>query len=195
MEPPFVDIHTHRPTGRNIELRTAGIHPWQAADYDRGALLAGLAGAQAIGEIGLDGLRGPAEEVQLHAFRDQLALAEERGLPVVLHCVRRFEAVMRELRGRRLRAVIFHGFTGSPEQAREALARGCCLSFGERSLASPRARAALRTTPEGQLFLETDDNPVPIGEIYRLAAAERATQPERLRDIIFANYERIFTHG
>ena len=27
---PYVNIHTHRPTGRGIELRTAGIHPWQA---------------------------------------------------------------------------------------------------------------------------------------------------------------------
>lgn len=30
----FVNIHTHRPTGRGIELRTAGIHPWNADKED-----------------------------------------------------------------------------------------------------------------------------------------------------------------
>ena len=29
MNAPFVDIHTHRPTGCGIELRAAGIHPWE----------------------------------------------------------------------------------------------------------------------------------------------------------------------
>ena len=31
---PYINIHTHRPTGRGIELRTAGIHPWEADSQD-----------------------------------------------------------------------------------------------------------------------------------------------------------------
>ena len=38
MTSQFVNIHTHRPTGRGIELRTAGIHPWDADKEDIAAL-------------------------------------------------------------------------------------------------------------------------------------------------------------
>lgn len=48
----------------------------------------------------------------------------ERGLPVVLHCVKAFEPLMRELAECEPRAVIFHGFIGSPEQARRGAGQG-----------------------------------------------------------------------
>ena len=38
MTSQFVNIHTHRPTGRGIELRTAGIHPWDADKENIAAL-------------------------------------------------------------------------------------------------------------------------------------------------------------
>ena len=49
MAEPYVDIHTHRPTGRHIELRTAGIHPWMADAQDAASLLPLPEGVQAIG--------------------------------------------------------------------------------------------------------------------------------------------------
>ena len=54
MTAQFVNIHTHRPTGRGIELRTAGIHPWDADKEDIAALGTLPADVQAIGETGLD---------------------------------------------------------------------------------------------------------------------------------------------
>ena len=114
---PYVNIHTHRPTGSGIELRTAGVHPWDAATQDAATLGQRLGGAQAVGETGLDFVRGADRAAQLSALRTQLRLARERGLPVVLHCVRAFEPLMRELAASEPRAVIFHGFIGSPEQA------------------------------------------------------------------------------
>ena len=195
MAEPYVDIHTHRPTGRHIELRTAGIHPWMADAQDAASLLPLPEGVQAIGEIGLDLLRGPSPERQTETFRQQLAIAEREELPVVLHCVRAFEPVMQLLAGYRLPAVIFHGFIGSPEQARQALAEGYCLSFGERTFRSPRSMEALRATPSGQLFLETDDSPVPIGEIYARAAGLRGESVAELQRTTTENYERIFIYG
>jgi len=50
MTSQFVNIHTHRPTGRGIELRTAGIHPWDADKEDIAALGTLPADVQAIGE-------------------------------------------------------------------------------------------------------------------------------------------------
>ena len=152
---PYVNIHTHRPTGSGIELRTAGVHPWDADMQEVAALGERLSDAQAVGETGLDFVHGPS------------------------------------------RAVIFHGFIGSPEQARQALAKGYLLSFGERAFASPKTLAALRETPLSQLFLETDDSPVPIAAVYARAAEARGIPVEELQRATLANYERIFEtqHG
>ena len=194
---PYVNIHTHRPTGSGIELRTEGVHPWDADMQLVATLGEQLSDAQAVGETGLDFVHGPSREVQTEALRAQLRLARERGLPVVLHCVRAFEPLMRELAACEPRAVIFHGFIGSPEQARRALAKGYFLSFGERAFASPKTLAALRETPLSQLFLETDDSPVPIEEIYARATEARGVPTEVLQRATLANYERIFEtrHG
>ena len=188
----YVNIHTHRPTGSGIELRTAGVHPWEAATQDAATLGERLGDAQAVGETGLDLVRGPAPEIQLSALRTQLRLARERGLPVVLHCVRAFEPLMRELAACEPRAVIFHGFIGSPEQARQALAKGYYLSFGERAFSSPKTLAALRATPLSQLFLETDDSPVPIEDVYVRAAEAKGVAVEELQRAALENYKRIF---
>ena len=194
METPFVNIHTHRPTGHGIEPASAGIHPWEAAEGDLATVREHVGPAQIVGEIGLDYLR-PDREAQLRIFEGQLRLAEAAGKPVVLHCVKAFEETMRLLKQFRLRAVIFHGFIGSPEQARQALAKGYCLSFGERTFASPKTLAALRGTPLSQLFLETDDSPVPIAEIYARAAEAKGVPEEELQRAILDNYKRIFTGG
>ena len=173
MTSQFVNIHTHRPTGRGIELRTAGIHPWDADKENIAALGTLPADVQAIGETGLDYARGAGRQRQLAAFRAQLALARDRQLPVVLHCVRAFEPVMLELAAREPRAVIFHGFIGSPEQARRALEKGYYLSFGVRTFSSPKTLEALRETPPGQLFLETDDSDTGIEEVCARGSGER----------------------
>lgn len=198
---PCVNIHTHRPTGRGIELRAEGIHPWKADRAAAEAFAARFDGPsdersdgpiQAIGEIGLDYACAIDRRLQLDVLRSQLALACRTGLPVVLHCVRAFEPLMRELAARQPRAVIFHGFIGSPEQARQALGRGYLLSFGERTFASPKSLRALQEVPLGQLFLETDDDPAPIESLYERVAALRGISPEELKQATLANYERIF---
>ncbi|WP_302604284.1 TatD family hydrolase [uncultured Alistipes sp.] len=200
MNPVFVNIHTHRPTGSGIELRTAGIHPWDAPQADSAALdrLAReleSGGVQAVGETGLDFARPADRDAQVRLFRAQLALACRYGLPVVLHCVKAFEQTMRLLREQEPRAVIFHGFIGSPEQARQALERGYYLSFGERTFASPRTVEALKETPLSQLFLETDDSETPVKTIYTRVAELLALLVEELKRATTENYERIFIHG
>ncbi|MDE6445994.1 MAG: TatD family hydrolase [Alistipes sp.] len=206
MSPVFVNIHTHRPTGRGIELRTAGIHPWEAGQLSPGQAVQELSAAldrgdaQAVGEIGLDFARTRTPQLrdaQTALFRAQLDLAGRRRLPVVLHCVKAFEETLRILGRLEFPAVIFHGFIGSARQARQALDRGYFLSFGERTFASPRTVEALRSTPPSQLFLETDDSTAPIEEIYTRIAALLSTDVETLRQITIANYLRIFPeyHG
>lgn len=192
MTDEFVNIHTHKPTGQGIELRTVGVHPWKAGTQDVAALEPLSAKVQAIGEIGLDFVRGPSHEMQTAAFRSQLELARRHSLPVVLHCVKAFEPVMRELAVCEPRAVIFHGFIGSTRQALRAIAKGYYLSFGERAFASPRTLEALRAIPANRLFLETDESDTPIAAIYARAAEALGTTLETLRRTTRENYERIF---
>lgn len=191
----FVNIHTHRPAPGEIAPSAAGIHPWLAerlCGTTPEEALPQIDTAQAVGEIGLDYARGPEAAVQLAALRAQLRLARERDLPVVLHCVRAFEPLMRELDACEPRAVIFHGFVGSPEQARKALSRGYFLSFGVRTFASPRTLEALRATPLDRLFVETDEDPGPIAALYARVAAARGVTVGELRSATLGNYERIF---
>ena len=192
METPYVNIHTHRPTGRGIEPASVGIHPWDAAGADAESVREALGRAQAVGEIGLDYLH-PDRDAQLRLFEQQLRLAEAAGKPVVLHCVKAFDPTMTLLGRFRLRAVIFHGFIGSPQQAARAVAAGYCLSFGPRSLRSPRTVRALDTVPLERLFLETDDDPTPIETVYAEAAQRLGLPLDRLKEALYANYLRIFT--
>ena len=191
---PYVDIHTHRYTGRCIELRASGVHPWRAGASDWPDALpdALFAGAQAVGETGLDRACGVPLEAQERLFRLHLDAAARLSLPVVLHCVRAFEPVMDILRQYRLRAVVFHGFIGSAQQAARALERGYYLSFGMSAMRSPRTVEAMRSCPSGRIFAETDDTGGDIADVYAMICDVRGEALEALRERMLENYRDIF---
>ena len=187
----LIDIHTHRPTSA-VTIRTVGLHPWQA---EHGSLPTEeeVFGADAVGEIGLDKACGGDFERQKELFVKQLELAERHEKPVILHCVRAFEEVMYCLKKHTLRAVIFHGFTGSREQAMRAVKKGYYLSFGARTERSRKTVEALRATPLERLFVETDESPVALEELYQTIALLRGVGSEELKQATANNYTRIFT--
>lgn len=191
----LVNIHTHNPAMTEITIRTAGIHPYDAASADATRLEAierEAAEADAVGEIGLDFACDVSRGEQERVFRAQLAIAERLQKPVVLHCVRAFGPTMAMLDGVRLPAVIFHGFIGSPEQARRAVARGYYLSFGERTFRSPKSIEAMRSTPLSHIFVENDEAPTPIAELYERVAALLGIETRVLEAQTTENFERIF---
>lgn len=189
---PLVNIHTHHPTGEGIELCTAGIHPWEAEKCDIATLLPLAGGVQAIGEIGLDFHCSVAREAQMACFKEQLQVACEGGYPVVLHCVKAFEEVMKCLQKATPRAVIFHGFIGSWQQAERALQAGYYLSFGERVFSSPKSMEMARRIPLSRLFMESDERQTPIAEIYQRLAALRGITVGELAEATLENYTKIF---
>ena len=186
----YIDIHTHRPTALHIEPQAVGIHPWMAEKeaFDEAI----FDNAVAIGEIGLDFACDVNRDTQERVFRTQLAQAEKRNLPVILHCVRAFEPIMKILAEYRLRAVIFHGFIGSAQQAKRAIDTGHYLSFGPNAFRSPKTIAALQSTPENRLFAETDDSGEAIENVYSRIAQTRGISVEELRVTIENNYNKIF---
>lgn len=188
-----VNIHTHRPRPDEATITTAGIHPYKAEEgFSAEDLEAMVQGADAVGEIGLDYACAVQRDEQQRLFEAQLRIAEQARKPVVLHCVRAFEPVMRTLACYRLRAVIFHGFIGSVEQMRRAVSAGYYLSFGERTFASPKTTEALRQMPLERLFTETDESFVPIEEINRRVATILGIDTAQLERITRKNYETIF---
>lgn len=166
------------------------MHPWHApgAQIDHKA----VAAADMVGETGLDYAADVDRKAQESIFRSQLSIAATLRKPVVIHCVRAFEPVMKILSEYRLAAVVMHGFTGSPEQAARALDRGYMLSFGMRTFSSPKTLRALHATPLDRMFCETDDFPTPIGEVYRRIAAELGITPEALAGQLYTNYLKLF---
>lgn len=187
----LIDIHTHRPTSA-VTIRTAGLHPWQA---EHGSLPTEeeVIGADAVGEIGLDKACEVDFERQKELFVKQLELAERHEKPVILHCVRAFEEVMTLLERYTLRAVLFHGFIGSREQASRAVKKGYYLSFGARTEGSNKTIEALRKTPLERLFVETDEADTTIEAMYLTIARLRGTEVEELEEATAENYKRIFT--
>ena len=191
----ILDIHTHNAQTRAQTIETVGIHPWHATNCTLAEVEMRAPEIDAIGEIGLDYACDTPREVQMDIFKAQLALAEQHEKPVVLHCVRAFEDVMKVISNYQLKAVIFHGFIGSTEQAQRAVKQGYYLSFGERTFRSPKTIEAMRSTPLSQLFIETDESNTPIEEIYTKIAELRSIEVGELLNATEENFKRIFQKG
>ena len=191
----YIDIHTHHFTGLHTELHASGIHPWDAEKFDISTLDEdSFSSAEAIGEIGLDFARPIDRDRQKMLFERQLILAEKLNLPVVLHCVKAFEPTMNLLLKYSLKAVIFHGFIGSKEQAIKAIKSGYYLSFGCRTFQSAKSIEALQITPLTRIFVETDEADIPIEEMYAKIAKLRKVSVGDLIEATNNNYKTIFTH-
>lgn len=116
----------------------------------------------AVGEIGLDYYysKSPREE-QLTAFEEQLQLAVEHDLPVVIHSRDADEdtvAVLKNFSSTLKRKGVIHSFTSGLELARFALSENFYLGFNGiiTFKNAENVRDALRITPLEKILLETD---------------------------------------
>jgi TatD DNase family protein len=161
---------------------TAGVHPQNALEYTQEATrqlreLAAHPLVCAIGEIGLDFVYdethaqhpGAPRNVQEDVLRQQLELAVELQLPVVLHNREADEALLRVMReySQRLRGGVFHCFGSSLEIARRVLDLGFQLGFtGLVTFKNAQSvRDVAQFCPRDRLLIETDSPylaPVPF---------------------------------
>jgi TatD DNase family protein len=162
-----------------------GIHPMavdRAADGDLQRLRQALArhagdpALVAVGEIGLDHfVPGLDRARQERFYAEQLQLAREFDLPVILHVRRSADTLLKHLRRWGGRGGIAHAFNGSEQQALAFVALGFKLGFGgaltfERALQIRRLAQAL---PIEAIVLETDAPDIPPQWLYK-PAGERA---------------------
>lgn len=159
--------HRHYFAQRPEVFFLLGIHPGNAADCTPEAVaemrrcFAADPRLKAVGEIGLDFYWNDyPREVQEAAFRAQLELARQLGLPPVIHCRDAFADTLRVLcdEGYSGRKLLWHCFGGDADQAREVLSHGWHVSIpGPVSYAKNEAlRAAVALIPLERLLLETD---------------------------------------
>jgi TatD DNase family protein len=152
-----------------------GIHPHDADRMREGAIeelrrLAGSPGVVAIGETGLDFYRNKSSrEGQERAFRAQLELACDLGLPLILHlrssaqagdgALDAYRACLRVLDDYRGAARgVSHCFSGTPEIAQALAERGFYVSFAGNATYPNAAvlREAARAAPLDRILVETD---------------------------------------
>ncbi|MCC8035110.1 MAG: TatD family hydrolase [Rikenellaceae bacterium] len=211
---PYIDIHTHTRKPGSLCLVSyrlgpeclpenpggpvsAGIHPWDinrlsGGEIDAAKELLKRDPVWALGEAGLDIIKGGDPQRQAAVLRMQMEVATARDLPVIIHCVKAYNELFTMIREFPGIKTIFHGYTGSPEQTARALGSGSYISMGKLSFESPKTVESLRTIPAERLFIETDESDMPIRELYNKAAKVKEMKICTLADIIENNFNRIF---
>lgn len=204
----------------DVLYATAGVHPHHASDYgeESAALIRSLANDDAvvaIGECGLDYFRNfsPRDD-QLSAFRSQLNIAAELGMPVFLHqrdAHDDFVEVLEPMLPKIPRAVA-HCFTGEGESLREYLAMG--LWIGVTGWICDERRGAhlkdiVSIIPDDKLMIETDapyllprtlrpkpksrrNEPAYLTEVLRVVAEARGQSEEHVAKITTDNATHFF---
>ncbi len=170
-----------------------GIHPlyvMQAAEGDLATLRRWLADETpvAVGEIGLDHYVTDSDPLrQEFFFVEQLKLAREFDLPVVLHVRRAVDPVLKQLRRFGVRGGIAHAFNGSRQQAETFIQLGFVLGFGGAMTysGSTRIRALAAELPLESIVLETDAPDIPPAWLNggRNAPSELPTIADVLADL------------
>ena len=163
---------------------------------------------KAIGEIGLDyHYEDIPRDIQLKAFRMQMELARELGLPVIVHERDAHEDGMKVVDEFPDVTGVFHCYSGSAEMAKELIKRGWYIGFTG-VLTFKNARKAIEVAsaiPLDRIVLETDCpymSPEPFrgkrndpGKLYRMAeklAEVRGLTVEEIHTITIENGKRLY---
>lgn len=208
----FVDAESDA-TSKPWIYRTVGIHPGTVQKSDLGNwgwLNAACTDKTvvAVGEIGLDKTVALDMNTQTKAFEEQVQIAIEFDLPVVVH-TRDAEAEVLEVikRNKRARGVL-HSFNGSLEGARVAISLGWYVSFSGMLTfkKSGYLRDTARQLPVDRILLETDapylapepvrghrnNKPGNVMHTGRVLAAERGVSMESIQAQTCENTLRLF---
>lgn len=191
---------------------SAGVHPHEAQNAEGDYLiklesLLKQPKCVALGEIGLDYYYDLSpRDVQRMVFKQQLELAVELNVPVVVHDREAHGETLELLRKYRPRGVV-HCFSGSAEMASELVKLGMYIGFTGvvtfKNAKKPLEAAAV--VPDDRLLIETDcpymapepnrgkrcDSSMLIYTAQALAQA-RGAQPQHIFDITFRNAKNLY---
>ena len=199
---------------------TAGVHPHHASDYtdESDALIRSLVAKDAVvavGECGLDYFRNfSPRDAQLDAFRRQLQIAKETGLPVFLHQRDAhddfIDVLEPSLPG--LSRAVAHCFTGEHESLREYIELGLYIGITGWICDERRGKHLhdiVSVVPDDRLLIETDapyllprtikpkpktrrNEPEYLPEVLRVVAQARGQSEDHVAQITTENATRFF---
>ena len=143
---------------------TVGVHPHDATDLDQNSLdvMKDLSKADkvvAVGETGLDfHYDNSPRDKQKEAFQQQINLAQEIDLPLVIHSREADQETMKIIKENQIDNGIWHCFASNKEMAEQALEMGLYIAFGG-ILTFNNAKNLqnlIKDLPLDKLLLETD---------------------------------------
>jgi TatD DNase family protein len=195
---------------------TVGTHPHEAKDLtpqhlEKLTQLSQHPKVIAYGEIGLDYFYDHSpREVQERVFRDQLTVAQQAKLPIIIHCRDAWPDTLRILdeawRPTGLGGIL-HCFTSTLEDAQRGLDMGFLISFAGNST-YPKAtnlREVAKALPLENILIETDspflapqgyrgkrNEPAYVGEVAKAIASVRNLRAEEVASATAANFRRFF---
>ncbi len=216
----FLDIHTHLDTlSENViaihnliagkdpctlkkdQYYSCGMHPWYLSRFKEKWKIMEEKSLHpqivAIGECGLDYRKKYLEKFdkasQKKAFEKQIIHAENIGKPLIIHCVKAFDQLLKERKRYPANQWILHGFDKNKDLAKQLIQSNIHLSFGAGIIKHSSTAEALRSIPQDFIFLETDDQAeYSIEEIYMKAASLLGISVKKLYLQILQNAEKVF---
>ncbi len=136
----------------------------------------------AVGECGVDKRIADAQK-QLMQFEFQAQLAQRIGKPLIVHCVKAQNEVLKVIRRLNVN-VVFHSYSKYSEQL-------SCFSNVYFSLSGRNLQSSVSIDLD-RVLLETDDSNESIEQIYSDFAALRSMSVDELKIVIANNFNRVF---
>ena len=172
---------------------SCGVHPWNAEDSDlQLRLLEEIIvdpNVVAVGEAGLDKLRGAEMSVQIDVLRKQIELALSANKPLIIHCVKAWDELIRlykEYEGSNIPWII-HGYRGNPWQTEQLSKVGFKFSIGEKF--NPDS---LKNIPLTDIFCETDESYLTICKVYENISSVFGVNKNHFAILVADNVGRVF---
>jgi len=157
---------------------TSGLHPWHAGFLTETEIRNRLEKLVldkriiAIGETGIDKIKGPGLSTQEKVLKVHMEIAENHQLPLIIHSVKAHNEILKlKIDSRSKIPWVIHHFNGSKQMALDFIEHGFYLSVCHHiKNNSSRLSEYLNKLPLNRLFLETDDFDVDIKELYHVAS-------------------------
>lgn len=162
----------------------------------------------AVGECGLDFYQSRVDEKwQVQLFSEQLQMAKNHHLPVIVHVRKAMDQVISLLRKNKLKGGVIHSFAGSLQQAEQLIDLGFKLGIAATVdyARAKKLRAVVASIDDRGLLLESDapdqpgvnhrgerNEPAYIVEHFKTIASLRGVSEDHLRAILNSNSRELF---
>ncbi len=174
---------------------TAGLHPWHAdqlSDIEITDRLEKLIQSKliiAVGETGLDKLKGADWETQKRVFKAHIEIADKYNLALIVHSVKAHNEVLKlKIESKSKIPWVIHHFNGSKQIALDFIRHGFYLSVCHHiNNSGSKLSGYLGELPVNKIFLETDDFDIDIKDLYRTAAQKFNVSIEKLKQQLLKN--------